>query len=394
MKNHSHGHSHTTSAAFEPAHPERYAAARKSTWVSIIINLLLTILQVVAGYFGRSQSLMADGLHSLSDLLADVLVLFANWHGNRHADEKHPYGHARIETAATLILGAALTALGIGLLIAAGMRLQHPEHIQTVHPATFWIALIALSAKEGMFRYMLAVAKRVRSQMLVANAWHARSDAASSLVVLIGIGGNLLGYTFLDLVAAAVVGMIIAHMGGKFALEALSELIDTALSEEEVDAIRATLLATPGVRELHELRTRKMADNALVDAHIVVDPKISVSEGHFIAESARQAVLKQHNALDVMVHIDPENDLVTISNAHLPDRDKLLKHLERRLGSPLPADCRSVLHYLDGKVEAELFLNADNWDAPEVESLRQRCAQVVADDPLFRSIELHRTDAQ
>ena len=394
MKNHSHGHSHDTSAAFEPAHPERYAAARKSTWVSIGINLILTILQVVAGYFGRSQSLMADGLHSLSDLLADILVLFANWHGNRHADEKHPYGHARIETAATLILGAALTALGIGLLIAAGIRLQHPEHIQAVHPLTLWIALIALAAKEGMFRYMLAVAKRVRSQMLVANAWHARSDAASSLVVLIGIGGNLLGYTFLDLVAAAVVGMIIAHMGGKFALEALAELIDTALSEEEVNAIRASLLATPGVRELHELRTRKMADNALVDAHIVVDPKISVSEGHFIAESARQAVLKQHNVLDVMVHIDPENDLVTISNAHLPDRDKLLKHMERRLGIPLPPDCRAVLHYLDGKVEAELFLNADNWDSPETENLRTRCAQIVTDDPLFRSIALHRSDAQ
>jgi cation diffusion facilitator family transporter len=394
MKNHSHSHSHDTSAAFEPAHPERYAAARKSTWVSIFINLVLTVLQVVAGYFGRSQSLMADGLHSLSDLLADVMVLFANRHGNRHADEKHPYGHARIETAATLILGTALAALGIGLLIAAGIRLQHPEHIQQVHPLTLWIALIALAAKEGMFRYMLAVAKRVRSQMLVANAWHARSDAASSLVVLVGIGGNLMGYTFLDLVAAAVVGMIIAHMGGKFALEALAELIDTALSEEEVDAIRGTLLATPGVRELHELRTRKMADNALVDAHIVVDPKISVSEGHFIAESARQAVLKHHNVLDVMVHIDPENDLVTKSNAHLPSRDILLQHLEKRLGSSLPHDSRTVLHYLDGKVEAELFLGADDWEAPETESLRNRCAQIVEDDPLFRSIELHRIDAQ
>jgi cation diffusion facilitator family transporter len=207
MKNHSPSHTHNQPAAFEPAHPERYAAARKSTWVSILINTLLTFLQVTAGFFGHSQSLMADGLHSLSDLLADFLVLFANWRGNHHADAKHPYGHARIETAATLILGVALAALGVALLIAVGMRLQHPENIHAVHPLTFWVALIALGAKEGMFRYMLGVAKRVRSQMLVANAWHARSDAASSLVVLIGIGGNLLGYTFLDLVAAAVVGM-------------------------------------------------------------------------------------------------------------------------------------------------------------------------------------------
>lgn len=394
MKNHSHSHSHDKSAAFEPAHPERFAAARKSTWVSIFINLMLTLLQVTAGYFGRSQSLMADGLHSLSDLLADFLVLFANWHGNRHADAKHPYGHARIETAATLILGVALAALGVGLLIAAGMRLQHPQNVQTVHPVTFWVALIALAAKEGMFRYMLAVAKRVRSQMLVANAWHARSDAASSLVVLVGIGGNLLGYTFLDLVAAGVVGVIIAHMGGKFALEALSELIDTSLDEEEVAAIRQSLLATPGVRGLHELRTRKMADNALVDAHIVVDPKISVSEGHHIAEAARQAVLKQHHVMDVMVHIDPEDDLLAKSNANLPSRKILVEHLEQRLGDALPAHYRAILHYLDGKVEAELFVESGDWETGKFDNLRAQCDKVTQDDPYFRSIQLHRTHAQ
>lgn len=393
MKNHPHDPSH--SGVFEAINPERYAAARKSTWVSIFINLALTTLQMVAGYFGRSQSLMADGLHSLSDLLSDVLVLFANWHGSKHADEQHPYGHARIETAATLILGAALAALGIGLLVAAGMRLQHPELVQPVHPLTFWVALAALAAKEGMFRYMLAVATRVRSQMLVANAWHARSDAASSLVVLIGIGGNLMGYTFLDLVAAGVVGVIIAHMGGKFALSALAELVDTGLAPEEVAAIRETLLSTPGVRDLHELRTRKMADSALVDAHIVVDPKISVSEGHYIAESARQKVLRGHEVLDVMVHIDPEDDLLSKSNARLPSREILLKHLKQRLGDTLPADCRSVLHYLDGHVDAEIFLEETHkLSEAETDHLKARCAQVAADDEYFRSIQLHRTHAQ
>lgn len=393
MKNHTHEQPHSKSAAFEPTHPERFAAARKSTWVSIFINLLLTVLQVVAGYFGRSQSLMADGLHSLSDLLADIMVLFANRHGNRHADADHPYGHARIETAATLILGVALAGLGVALLIAAGMRLQHPEQVQAVHPLTFWIALIALAAKEGMFRYMLAVAKRVRSQMLIANAWHARSDAASSLVVVVGIAGNLMGYTFLDLVAAAVVGVMIAHMGGKFALEALAELIDTGLSPEEVAAIRATLLATPGVRSLHEMRTRKMADNALVDAHIIVDPKISVSEGHFIAESARQAVLRQHHVMDVMVHIDPEDDMQAKPNAHLPGREVLLEHLAGRLGDGLPLGNRIMLHYLDGKVDADLFLDAEVYQDPaRIEALQRRCTEITADDPYFRAIQLHRSE--
>ena len=394
MKNQTQSHSHSKSTAFEPAHPVRFAAARKSTWVSIFINLFLTFLQVVAGFFGKSQSLMADGLHSFSDLVADVLVLFANRHGNRHADANHPYGHARIETAASLILGISLGVLGIVLLISAGLRLQHPEQLQAVHPFTFWIALIALAAKEGMFRYMLAVAQRVRSQMLVANAWHARSDAASSLVVMVGIGGNLLGYTFLDLVAAAVVGGMIAHMGGKFALDALAELIDTGLDEEEVNAIRQTLLSAPGVRSLHELRTRKMADNALVDAHIIVDPKISVSEGHYIAESARLAVLRKHHVLDVMVHIDPEDDALAKPNAHLPSRELLLGHLTTRLGDTLLPISRSVLHYLDGKVEAELFLDVTYCqDKNKISALLRKCADITADDQFFRSIQLHYSDA-
>ena len=395
MENHTHEHVHGKSAAFEPANPERFAAAKQSTWVSIFINLILTVLQVVAGFFGRSQSLMADGLHSLSDLLADIMVLFANRHGNRHADADHPYGHARIETAATLILGVALAGLGVALLVAAGMRLQHPAQVQTVHPFTIWIALIALLAKEGMFRYMLAVAKRVRSQMLIANAWHARSDAASSLVVVVGIGGNLMGYTFLDLVAAAVVGVMIAHMGGKFALEALAELIDTGLSAEEVEAIRITLLTTPGVRSLHEVRTRKMADNALVDAHIIVDPKISVSEGHFIAETARQAVLRHHHVMDVMVHIDPEDDMQTKPNAHLPGREVLLEHLAGKLGNDLPLVNRTMLHYLDGKIDADLFIDPVIYqDKARMAALQQRCAEIGKDDPFFRTIELHCSCAQ
>ena len=394
MKNHTHTHNHSESVAFEPADPVRYAAARNSTWVSIFINVVLTVLQVVAGFFGKSQALMADGLHTFSDLVSDILVLYANRHGNRHADANHPYGHARIETAATLILGISLAIIGIALLISAGLRLQHPEHVQAVHPFTIWIALFALLAKEGLFRYLLAVAQRVRSQMLLANAWHSRSDAASSLVVMVGIGGNLLGYTFLDLVAAAVVGGMIAHMGGKFALDALSELVDTGLDEEEVNAIRLTLLATPGVRSLHDLRTRKMADNALVDAHIIVDPKISVSEGHFIAETARLAVLNKHHVLDVMVHIDPEDDMLSKPNTHLPSRDVLLAHLTHKLGDASLPIHYSVLHYLDGKVDAELFFDTRYCQNQEQTlALFNKCAAITQSDDYFRHIKLNFSSA-
>lgn len=391
MEKHSHSHhSHKHKEAFEPAHPERFAAAKKSTWVSIVINLVLTFLQVVGGFFAHSQALMADGLHSLSDLMSDILVLFANRHGNRHADANHPYGHARVETAATLVLGVFLAALGVGLLVAAAMRLQQPHALQSVDPLALAIAIVALIAKEGMFRYMLAVAKRVRSQMLVANAWHARSDAASSLVVVVGIIGNLMGYTFLDLVAAAVVGVMIGHMGGKLAFEALAELIDTGLEAEEVEAIRHTLLTTPGVLSLHDLRTRKMADNALVDAHIIVDPKVSVSEGHYIAEAARYAVLKAHHVLDVMVHIDPEDDMQAKPNAHLPNRLGLLQHLATELDDAALLKQRFVFHYLDGKVDAEIYLPGDEVQAV---ALQQRCDELVKSDAIFRSILVLRLGA-
>lgn len=369
---------------------ERYRATQRVTWVSIVVNVVLTLLQIVVGYFGRSQALMADGLHSASDLLSDFLVLFANRHGSRGADASHPYGHARIETAATLALGVMLMILGLGLLWGAGVRLQDPAALQPVHVATLYIALLTLLGKEVLFRYMMAVAKRLRSQMLVANAWHSRSDAASSLIVVIGIGGNLLGFRFLDLVAALLVAFLISRMGWKMAFQALSELIDTALSAEEVAAIRATLESTPGVRGLHELRTRKMGDQALVDAHVLVDPRISVSEGHHIAERARKRVLENHGVLDVMVHVDPEDDTLVKPSAHLPPREELVARIRDALGDGLPQPRRILLHYLDGRVEAELFLPASAaQDGRAIEAIRQRMDALAAREPVFRGIHLH-----
>ena len=377
------GHSHHDS--------QRYQDTKKSTWVSVWVNLVLTVLQIVVGYFGRSQALMADGLHSLSDLIADFLVLFANQKSHRSADVTHPYGHARIETAATFLLGVMLVALGLGLLWNAGIKLQDPSAMKAVHAATFYIALLTLVSKELLFRYMMAIAKRLRSQMLVANAWHARSDAASSFVVLIGIGGNLLGLYFLDLIAALLVAFMIARMGWKMAFQALSELIDTALDEEAVNEIRATIKATPGVRGLHELRTRKMGDSGLVDAHILVDPRLSVSEGHHIAERARKRVLEQHEVVDVLVHIDPEDDLKAKPSIHLPSRAELIVQLQSALQDALPPPERIVLHYLNGRIEAELYLSDDFWNqAQQVAHLQNRLKLFLQSDSLFSEIRLHQ----
>jgi cation diffusion facilitator family transporter len=177
--------------------------------------------------------------------------------------------------------------------------------VPQVHASALWVVGIALIAKETLFRYMLAVAKRVKSGMLVANAWHARSDAASSLVVGVGIIGNLAGYPILDPIAALIVGFMVAKMGWEFGWDAMHDLMDRAVDEKEVEAIRRTLIETPGVSEVHDVRTRKMGDMIVVDAHIEVDARITVEAGHDIAVEARQRVLRHHRVLNLMTHVDP-----------------------------------------------------------------------------------------
>jgi cation diffusion facilitator family transporter len=253
----------------------------------------------------KSQGLVADGVHSLSDLIADFVVLFANQHNKKDADEDHPYGHHRFETAASLVLGVLLLAVGVGMLWSAFRKLEDPEAVQKVHIIALWVAGGALIAKELLFRYMLLVAKRVKSSMLVANAWHARSDAASSLVVSIGIIGNLAGYPILDPIAALIVGFMVAKMGWEFGWDALHDLMDRAIDEQEVAAIRRTLTETPGVVSVHDIRTRKMGDMIVVDAHLEVDATISVEAGHDIAVAARQRVMHRHRVLNLMTHVDP-----------------------------------------------------------------------------------------
>lgn len=285
--------------------PQRQEAGRKSTLVSVAVNTGLTCAQIGAGVFAGSQALIADGIHSLSDLISDFVVLFASHHSRKAADADHAYGHHRYENAASLALGGLLMAVGIGMLWSAFHKIQSPQATAPVHMIALWVALGTLLAKEMLFRYMLAVAEKLRSSLLVANAWHARSDAASSLVVAIGIGGNLIGFSVLDPIAALIVGLMILRMGWRFFWNALNDLMDRAVSEEEAEAIRSTLLATPGVLGVHALRTRRMGDMAIIDVHIEVDANQTVAQGHDIAVDARRRVIERHSVLDVMTHVDP-----------------------------------------------------------------------------------------
>lgn len=284
---------------------KRHLAARKSTLVSVGVNIVLTIIQVVTGIFAQSHALIADGIHSFSDLLADFVVLFASHHSHKDADDNHQYGHYRFENAASLILGLLLLVVGVGMLWSATIKFSNPEAIPTVHSIALWVALAALIFKEGLFRYMLKVAESVRSSMLVANAWHARSDAASSLVVACGIIGNLMGYPLLDPVAALVIGLMIAKTGSKFAWKALSDLMDHAATDDELEKIKKTLLETKGVSGIHDLKSRKMGDMIILDVHLEIFGQLTVAEGHQIAVEARRRVMENHQVMNVMTHIDP-----------------------------------------------------------------------------------------
>ncbi|SFN17291.1 cation diffusion facilitator family transporter [Formivibrio citricus] len=292
---------------------ERHAAAVKSTWVSVFINIVLTFGQIFAGVITGSFGLIADGIHSLSDLVADFVVLLAARHSREDADEHHHYGHARFENAASLLLGVLLLVVGVYMGWAAIQKFMTPGSMGKVGSLALWVALISLAAKECLFRYMLAVAERIGSSMLVANAWHARSDALSSLVVAAGIGGNMLGYPVLDPLAGLVVGVMVGKMGWEFTRAAFDDLTDHALPEDEVAAIQTTAQGTSGVLGVHDIRTRKMGDFAMVDLHIEVDPEVNVAVGHDIGVEVRRRVMEEHKVLNVLVHVDPAGED--------PDRD-------------------------------------------------------------------------
>ncbi len=375
----------------DDAQVERLTTIRRATLVGLLINLSLVIAQIVVGLASNAFSLVADAMHTLADLLADGLVLFANKQGGAPADRDHPYGHGRIETAASLALGALLAAVGLGFLASSVDRIQHLGELPELHRAALFMALFTLAAKEGLFRFLLRIARRVRSSMVEANAWHARSDAASSLVVALGIGGSLAGYPALEPLAAVLVGIMILRMGARLGYRALRELIDTGLDAEEIEEMRATLLETPGVMGVHDLRTRRMGPRVLVDAHVQVDPRITVSEGHRVAESARARLLgNRGDVQDVLVHVDVEDDLIPPRGGRLPRRGELLAMVAEVLGDGAPEPQRVQLHYLDGGVEVEVFMAADWLSATgRNDVLAERVNRVLAGQERLRAVRIY-----
>ena len=285
---------------------KRQEASHKSTMVSVVVNIALTILQFLIGLFAQSTALVADALHSLSDLLSDGIVLVVNRHSHQPADMEHPYGHHRFETAASTFIGVILLAVGASMVWTGITKLQDPSSIPKVHSIALVVALFAIVSKELLYRYLMRVAKQVNSTMLAANAWHARSDAASSVVVAIGILANLSGFPLADPLAALIVGLIIIRMGWSFFYESFHDLLDRSADEETCARIEQHLLDTPGVLGLHDLRTRKMGDKLWIEVDLEMDGSLTIVEGHAIAVEAQQRVKRnERDVLDVMTHFDP-----------------------------------------------------------------------------------------
>ncbi|MBL4712592.1 MAG: cation transporter [Gammaproteobacteria bacterium] len=343
---------------------ERKQETNRITLWGVLVNLVLSIIKIIGGITGQSQALLADGIHSLSDLVSDGMVLVASKHANEDADEDHPYGHARYETLATVALGFLLIGVAVGIAYDAILRveilrLQNAEDF--IAPALYTLAIAAISiiSKEVLYHATKAVADKIRSPLLEANAWHHRSDAISSIVVFVGIGATYLGYPLLDAIAAILVALMIAKIGLDLSRQSVQELVDTALEPEKVEQIKQTILNIDEVRQLHMLRSRRMGQNALVDVHIQVSPKLSVSEGHHISVCVEKAVIENFEEInDVTVHIDPEDDETAASCRDLPLRSELLLSLNTEWAKhdTLRHINDVTLHYLDGRICVEACL--------------------------------------
>lgn len=291
---------------------ERARLASSVTVLGIFYNLLLSILKLLAGILGHSSAMLADAFHSLSDLLSDLVVLIGLKLACRPADKTHPYGHGKIETFVALLIGGLLLFVALGIAwnsftliqkILAGHVLPSPKKIALA------MALISILIKEFLFHKTLKLAKKIDSSVLLANAWHHRSDALSSVAAFLGIAGaHFLGpkWIFLDPLAAIIVALLILKLSFSVMLRALNELLEASLRMEDNQAIEELIRKTKGVMDVHGLRTRRLGPTKAIEAHICVEPTLTVVQAHDIATAVENGIEKYYaNDVHVAIHVEP-----------------------------------------------------------------------------------------
>lgn len=290
---------------------EEVKLGRHVTWVGFWTNAGLSVLKILAGVFGRSSAMIADGVHSASDLLTDVAVLIVIGVSRKKADSSHSYGHGKIETFVTFIIALLLAAVGIGILVDGVERgISFFKGGEILQPT--WIALImailSILTKEWLFRYTRSAARKIASSAMEANAWHHRSDAFSSLATLAGISGAMFlgpSWRFLDPLAAVVVSVLIIVMSWKMAKTSVKELLEASLPKEESDRISNIIISTPGVKDFHHLRSRSNGNTKIIDFHIKLDPEISLKAAHDIATNVESRIKNDFGPAVVNIHMEP-----------------------------------------------------------------------------------------
>lgn len=345
-----------------PIHRDTLAVEKKAasrvTVIGMILDAVLGVIKVIAGAVFHSQALLVDGIHSFTDVASDLVVLAVVRVSRKEPDQAHPYGHQRIETFGTLVLGSILIAVGAALAWENTLRLIEGKADIVPGWPVLLAAAVSVGAKEWIYRYTRRVGLAIRSELIIANAWHSRTDALSSVVVLISTTGALAGMLWLDVLAAIIISGIIVRIGWRFSWDSVKELVDTGLSPQDTETLINIARQTDGVRNVHELRSRRMGHDILLDVHLVVRPDISVSEGHQIG---MRVVTRMRDALDnirdINFHIDAENDAeLRPTSERLPHREEIHRTLAQHLGE-LPSNTRLRLHYLKNKVHLELFFD-------------------------------------
>jgi cation diffusion facilitator family transporter len=368
----------------------------KASLLSAITNTILSILKISVGMLGFSYALLTDGIHSLSDVIIDGLVVVSARMGQAAPDTDHPYGHRRIETIGTVVVSLVILAVGLSILIENALRIV--QHTASQQPATavFVVAVISVIANEGLYRYMLKKGKEIRSKLLESSAWHNRSDAITSVVVLVSAGFSWFGWHQVDSIAAILISLFIIKMGSQYTWKSLKELIDTGVDPKLIGQLEKAICETPGVVSLHQLRTRLHAGDILLDGHVQVSPMLSVSEGHYIGVSVYQNIKKiAPHLLDATIHIDVEDDdedYDEITKIYQPTtRESILNHMKLN-ESKLPGFSQLktlTLHYLSKKVSIDLLLPLSLLDSGQYDSLLMQYRACLCELPDIKSVAIN-----
>lgn len=351
-----------TAATSVDARQENYRAAQQVTKIGTVADIFLTLAKLIIGFLSHSAALVAEGLHSAADVLFDLVVLIGMHLGRKEADESHPYGHGKFESLATLLLALILLAVAAGIAIEAANRIKDPDLVPPDQLA-LWVAAGSMLIKELLYQYTVRVGRRIGSNIIIANAWHHRSDSIASFAALLGIAGAIAGWPMFDPIAAIGVAFFVGKVGVEIAIDSLEELTDSAnaIDNEIRETITRLINEHPEVLSAHLVKARKLGPDILVDVHVVVDPFLSVTEGHQIADEVEKTLLREvPDITAVMVHVDTSDELAEGEIRLYPNRRELREHFDNHvnLESPLVELQEVIPHFTREGIVAEVFLTA------------------------------------